>query len=49
MIVLAFIPAERINLVMSGLTFLAVLAATGLKTRRDRLRASSALTGSKGS
>ena len=46
-IVLAFIPAERINLVMSGLTFLAVLGATGLKTRRDRLRACSALTGSR--
>jgi AAT family amino acid transporter/GABA permease len=46
-IVLAFIPAERINLVMSGLTFLVVLGATGLKTRRDRLCASSALTGSK--
>jgi len=44
MIVLAFIPTERISLVMSGLTFLAVLGATGLKIRRDRLRASSGLT-----
>jgi GABA permease len=47
MIVLAFIPAERINLAMSGLTFLAVLGATGLKTRCDRLRASSALAEAK--